>query len=202
MKVFEIINPDLLKYSKKIENPEDIPNVITISNLGKQYKVLGKHEGKDFYVMFDNRDGIGATPNNAEVNYFGFGAIMPIHKFLGIAADHKGQREDSAKDVKDIILAGYGLGAPTLYLDVTKFDTNTNTGLIQTDGHEGRARAICCEKYFGIDELPVHIFVKGGWRNRDITDEFTNALNELGVITEDHFTQAWAVRNAFKKVIK
>jgi hypothetical protein len=161
----EALNQDDLKYYKVIENPESIPE-FSWKDCEDQYRV-----GK---VIFDNKKGLGSTPNTQNIKYIGMVAMMTIDNYLAIAADHEGQREQSALDIKEAIEAGYGIGAPWLEIEMDDFTDEKPARCI---GHEGRARLISCKKYFGLTEVPVQIWFPG-FRNRHITSEVLQWLKD------------------------
>jgi hypothetical protein len=187
MKLSEVIDPTIMTYAKKIKNPDEIGNV-TIDNVETQYRVGD--------VIFDNKNGLGATPNNREVNYFGFTTTMTISSFLKLAADHGGRREESAIDLRDLIKQGYGIATPMLYLRVQNLGENDMT--IEVSGHEGRARSICCQKYFNLTDLPVQI-IPTGFRSKHMTDKIIDQINKIGITPEDGGSP---IKNPFKSVLK
>lgn len=194
MKVYELFEEERKIWAKKIENPNDI-KAFSWGNAEGQYRVGD--------VIFDNQDGLGRVPNNANVNYMGIVALMKIDTFLDIAADHEGQREESAIEIRDIMKQGYGIATPWLDIDIDRIKDDEAAEEEQSDdaisraknilkhqskiglcrGHEGRARAIACKKFFGLDVIPVQIFFPG-FRNRDIDDAVINALQNNGIKKE------------------
>lgn len=187
MKVRELLNEREI-YAKKIENPESIKE-ISLANTESQYKVDS--------VIFDNKNGLGNVPYNSNVNYMGFTAIMSIDDFLNLAAPHEGQREETAKEIKELIEQGYGIATPWFQLIID--DLVDGKGNARVYGHEGRARAICCQKYFGLKEIPIHIFPVH-YRSRDITTEHIEAMNKNGIGKES--SPSSVIRNTLKKVFK
>lgn len=187
MKIFEIVNPELMSYSKKVKNPQDL-GPISPDNMMSQYKVGS--------VIFDNEDGLGVTPNNKEIDYFGFTVIMKIDTFLKLAANHGGKREESANDIKELLNQGYGIATPMLYLKIS--DLNEETMKVEVTGHEGRARVICCQKYFNLTKIPVHI-MPTGYRSKHITKEVFDRINWIGIKPEDGGSP---VKNPFESFIE
>ena len=179
----EALDQDQLKYYKPIENPESVPE-FSWEVCEDQYKVGN--------VIFDNKHGLGATPNNQNIKYMGFVALMTIDNFLDIAADHEGQRAKSALDIKEAIEAGYGIAAPWLEIEYDDFE---NKDLAQCIGHEGRARLIACKTHFGISEVPVQIWMPG-YRNRHVTEEVINWM-QTGIKKEKG---SIVIKEPFKKV--
>ena len=183
--LFEALDRDTLKYYAKVENPDNVPSFSwTVAE--QQYRVGD--------VIFDNEKGLGATGNNRNILYMGMVALMKIDDFLSIAADHGGQREQSAADIKDAINEGYGIASPWLEIDLNDFHDKK---IAQCYGHEGRARMICCKKYFGLTEVPVQIFFPGN-RNRHITDEVIEWLKN-GIKKEKG---SLVIKDPFIKVFK
>ena len=189
MKLSEICEEVRKIYAKKIEDPSSITS-ISPSNTEERYKVKN--------VIFDNKTGLGSTPNNQNVNYKGITVIMDADDFIKIAADAGETREETAAELKELIDQGYGLGTPFLELDIDDAIDNANKPItVKCVGHEGRGRVICAKKYFGITELPVHLFFLG-YRNRHITPEIIDQINK-GIKRE---RSSSVVTNAIKKVIK
>lgn len=186
MKLNELFEEARKIWAKKVENPEDVKE-ISLNNTEKQYKV------KD--VIFDNVNGLGQVPNNQNVRYAGLTVIMKVDDFLNIAADAGEQRNETAAGLKELIDQGYGIATPWLVIDIDKIKSG-KPGYAVCTGHEGRARAVCAKKYFGITEFPVHVFFPG-YRNRDISPEVIEKMQE-GIKRE---ISGSVVRNAFKKVI-
>ena len=179
----EALDQDQLKYYKPIENPESIPE-FSWNDCEDQYRVDN--------IIFDNKKGLGATPNTQNIKYIGIVALMTIDNFLAIAADHEGQREQSALDIKEAIEAGYGIGAPWLEIELDDFHDKNVARCI---GHEGRARLIACKKYFGLTEVPVQVWFPG-YRNRHVTPEVLQWLKE-GITKERGST---IIADPFKQV--
>lgn len=173
MKLYEIIDPAHITYAKKVKNPGDL-QTINQDNTEAQYRV-----GK---VVFDNVNGLGATPNNKEISYFGFTVIMQISVFLQLAASHGGKRDESAGDINELLQQGYGIATPMLYLSMKDFGEDTISATVT--GHEGRARVICCQKFYGLTEVPVHI-MPTGLRAKHMTQKVIDQLNENGIQGED-----------------
>lgn len=141
-------------------------------------------------VYFDNHDGMGAVPDNRNVEYKGFVAMLKPADFLRLAANHNGQREQSAADLKQMIEGGYPIGAP--FIDISLSDIEEG-GFAVVLGHEGRARMLAIlslarDGKLGLtssSEIPVHFFLRDGLRSRHITDEMINSIKENGIIPED-----------------
>ena len=141
-------------------------------------------------VYFDNDHGMGAVPDNRNVEYKGFVSFLSPKEFLTLAANHNGQREESAADFKKVIAEGYPIGAP--FIDITLSDIGEG-GYATVMGHEGRARMLALLSFMNEGEMglhasskfPVHFFLRDGLRARHISDEMLKSLKEDGIIPED-----------------
>ena len=210
MKLSELFEEERKIWASKIENPNEI-KAFSWAIAEERYRVGD--------VIFDNQDGLGRVPNNSNIIYMGMVALMKIDTFLDIAADHEGQREGSAIEIRDLIKQGYGIATPWLEIDIDRImDAEDNSTESEDDdvvsraktllkskskigictGHEGRARAIACQKYFGLTEIPVQIFFPG-FRNRHVTDELISALQNNGIKKE---RASKIIIDAFSKVYK
>lgn len=130
----------------------------------RQYKVRSKQG----WVVFDNEHGLGAMPDNRTVLYRGFLAEMSPRKFRELAKDYAaGARNKDAASIKRLIEDGYGIGCPTLYINVDEYmnDRGTETPAY-ISGHEGRARSLALED-LGVATFFVQ-FQFIGWRARHV----------------------------------
>ena len=140
-------------------------------------------------VYFDNHKGMGAVPDNANVIYKGFVAMLTPKQFLELAADHGGHREESAQDFVQVISEGYPIAAPFLEINLSDIGEGGYATIL---GHEGRARMLALLKFaregnMGLhasSRIPVHFFLDG-LRSRHITDEMIKSIKEDGIIPED-----------------
>lgn len=154
-------------------------------------------------IYFDNVHGMGSVPDNQNVDYKGFVSFLTPKEFLSLAANHNGQREESAADLKQAMSEGYPVGAP--FLDITLSDIGDG-GYATVMGHEGRARMLALlsfarEGQMGLHEssrFPVHFFLRDGLRSRHITDEMIQSIKEHGVIPEDDKKKAPKVATKLK----
>jgi hypothetical protein len=170
-------------YAKSKRSDEEVAKLSEpdFSNFEDSFRI-----GKS--LVFDNKNGLGATPNNANVLYRGFVLMMTLDQFLSLAANHRGQREETANDLVGIMKEGYGISSPTLYLD---FDEDTNIPFVE--GHEGRGRCLAIIKMIDAGylgdltkdvKIPVHMILGGGLRARSIDEEKINAVRK-GIVPED-----------------
>jgi hypothetical protein len=132
------------------------------------------------YVV-DNEKGPGSTPNNQDIDYFGFRVLMKPSMFLKLAAPlTKGQSVDF---FKERIKNKEGIGSPMLYITVPVEwkSENFDSGTPRVDGHEGRNRMMAIKDVEGDDPVEVHIILQSAraeWRNRHITPKIKDELNK------------------------
>jgi len=105
-------------------------------------------------VNIDNRKGMGAVPNNQEIDYFGLRVQMKPSTFLNLAAKTSSKPTD---EMKDYIRNGGAIGAPFLLFDIPEGMNEPPTII----GHEGRHRMMAIKEVEGDKPLEVHIFPKG-----------------------------------------
>ena len=118
-------------------------------------------------IEIDNRHGVGAVPNNLDVNYLGFETEMTPDEFLSLATP----TDMEFKNVKNMwdLLQSRGMGTPFL-------NVRWKGDFWQVEGHEGRHRMEAIKRYGNPNaKIPVHIFPMGGMRARDITTNMKHA---------------------------
>lgn len=125
-------------------------------------------------IVFSAKDGLGSVPFNSDVYYFGYVVLMKPSVFLGAALPHEGQREESVKQITRLIDDGYAVGQPWLQVSLDDFKDRGDPPKVK--GHEGRARMLTIQRRLGDAPVPVHIFLTGGMRARDLKDEMIAAL--------------------------
>ena len=142
----------------------------------------------------DNRDGLGATPDNRNVRYKGFVALLSPEVFLKLAPP-SGDLARRADNMADLIRQGYGIGNPCIYLEAGEY--LDGSAPLRVTGHEGRARVTCLAKHFGLKQLPIQFFPIS-YRARHFPDheELLDDLN-TGIITETGAT----LKNGFKTIL-
>ena len=133
----------------------------------------------------DNYSGLGATPHNTDIDYFGFKVKMTPSMFLKIAAPGGG---DSVEHIATAITDGKAIAAPMLYIAVPAEWKNESPtqGTPMVVGHEGRNRMMAIRKVEGNEPIEVHIILQSRgaeWRARHITPEIKQAIN-AGVMDE------------------
>ncbi len=139
-------------------------------------------------IPFDNVHGMGNVPDNQNVVYKGFVALLTPQQFLDLALDHKG-REESAEEFKELISEGIPIAAPFFEVTLEGIEDGKFATVV---GHEGRARMMALRFFAreglhgltGASRIPVHFFLRDGLRSRHITDEMIKSLSNDGIIPE------------------
>lgn len=117
-------------------------------------------------VNFDNRNGLGAVSDCANVVYMGVVTMMHPANFLRLAAE--GISQDQLARLRPEMLKGTPVGSPFLALD-------DKDGYLRVTGHEGRHRCVVIEELQD-EPIPVCIFIRG-LRARHWTPELIAELN-------------------------
>lgn len=125
-------------------------------------------------VNWDAKDGIGAVPNNQDIDYRGFVKEMTPSEFLSLASPKNGG-EESEEFLDGAMDRGEALGQPFLQVH---WDEGNKQWLIS--GHEGRSRAKSILNKYGDIKMPVHIF-PDYLRARDVTEE----MKQANFVSED-----------------
>ena len=125
-------------------------------------------------LKIDNVNGLGSVPWNQEVDYMGLRVLMKPSTFLHLSLPLN-MNDDDKKTIdhleKEIDTKGFG--APFLQVDMDReFPRITD--------HDGRHRMMAIKELEGDKPVEVHIFPKG-MRNKDMTPEVINKLNDLVV---------------------
>lgn len=130
-------------------------------------------------VKFDNKNGLGATSNNANVLYRGAVAWIKPSVFRKLAA--LGDREDTAKEIIELIKNGEAIAAPFLLLDIKGNTSNPDS--VKIYGHEGRARSDAFKILNGDVCMPVQLHPLS-IRARDLSEDFFKWVEAHGIISE------------------
>ena len=125
-------------------------------------------------VIFDQVNGLGATPNNQNIMYRGFVGMMKPNDFLSFAAS--ADRSEDAASITKLIEQGYGIGSPFLILDIERDKSEKITGM-KIKGHEGRARCVALTKLQPSIDIPVHFLLYGETRARHVDKQMISLLN-------------------------
>jgi len=124
----------------------------------------------------DNRQGWGATPNNAEVDYLGLRVMMKPSVFLKLAAP---LREPTSKDkIKKHLEAGGSVAAPWLEVVIPpEWEKGIFDMPAHIHGHEGRNRMMAATELEGDLPVETHLILMHGMRNRHLTPQIIQQLN-------------------------
>jgi hypothetical protein len=123
--------------------------------------------------IIDNRKGLGATPNNEEVNYFGLRVYMTPSTFRHLASPLTHRKDETVKFVYEHLKAGGTIGSPFLRIENRGVDKPA-----RVVGHEGRHRMLAVAQLFGNNAaVEVHLFYPGH-RRRDLSPELVDRWNK------------------------
>lgn len=139
-------------------------------------------QAKKGFIHYDSEVGAGATPDNLDVAYLGFAALIDPRDFL--AASFKLQSEDrSPRTLKHLQEVAFSTGwaPPRLYLERT-LTTDPNDARFAVVDHEGRHRALTAIK-LGAKAIPVHFYVRNA-RARNLKPDDLDAIAR-GVVRQD-----------------
>lgn len=126
-------------------------------------------EGKTVSDVFDKK-GIGSTPNQIDIEYFGFVKEMTPKEFRSLVPSGVSEPETREKIIIPAIKQGKKISPPFL---IVRWDEKHK--IWKTLDHEGRSRTDAIIQMFGEDvEMPVHI-IPMGIRAKNITDAMKNA---------------------------
>lgn len=127
-------------------------------------------------VKFDQRNGIGATSWNQEVDYRGIRVYMKCSNFLRLIGDQKIEHFDPGGEsigfMRQQYQQGMSIGSPFLDIDLpggwfkNKEDLNQAA---QVKGFEGRKRVTAILNEYGDKYIEVHFFFNSEVRRRHIT---------------------------------
>lgn len=127
-------------------------------------------------VRFDQRDGAGSVPNNANVNYLGFTAMMKPSRFLTLSHELKQPRPGHIEGLRDHIAAGNAIGSPFLRIDTADGEDDPEGTFGKVRQHDGRHRMRAIQALQGDTPVPVHVFGSHGDRARHLTPEMIDRL--------------------------
>jgi len=130
-------------------------------------------------VKMDGRQGLGAVPLNAEVDYFGIRVAVKPLTWLQMAHELRSSPADA--DSVDYLVAhiqkGGAVAQPWFNIDIPDaWEDGDLTAPARIVGHEGRHRMQAIHQAEGDDAVEVHLFFPG-LRARHITPEWVKRLN-------------------------
>lgn len=127
-------------------------------------------------VIIDNKNGIGAVPNNQNVDYLGLRVTMLPSIFLKLAAPMG--NSDISFFVQSLEQSK-PFGAPFLVINLpSQWENGNFKKLAQVSSHEGRHRMSAIYELYGDIPVETHLFFSSGVRNRHLTDDVKSALNK------------------------
>lgn len=133
-------------------------------------------------VSYDQVNGIGNVPNNANVKYMGFAVEMLPSRFAMLALSRDFEKQSSSvAGITQAIKDGQPIGSPHLYVVLPhggREDEDDNE-YAMVKGHEGRTRMEAIRRLYGDIPVLVHIFPRGGARARHITDEQIASMRQM-----------------------
>lgn len=116
-------------------------------------------------VKIDNKHGLGAVPDNSNIDYMGFTVHMKPKDFLKLNPD----RGRDPSGIRDAMKGGAAIGTP--FLSAEWNEKGKHWKVYQ---HEGRGRMQVAHELHPDEEVPVHVFPRGEDRElraRHLTDE-------------------------------
>jgi hypothetical protein len=130
-------------------------------------------------VTINNYNGIGAVPNNTNVDYLGLRVMMKPSVFLKLAAGLISPSPESMARIKDHLNNGQPMGAPFLEIKIPRpWEDGNLESSAKVVGHEGRHRMKAIVDLYGDEPVEVHLFFREGIRNRHLTPEWIERLNK------------------------
>jgi hypothetical protein len=127
----------------------------------------------------DNDKGIGATPNNRDIDYFGLRVLMVPTTFLKLAKELTVDPDTEKRilSMAEYIKGGGPVGPPFLMIEIPEgWEQGDMSENARISGHEGRHRMEAIIKAEGNTPVEVHL-VFPGLRRRHITDEMISTMN-------------------------
>jgi len=112
--------------------------------------------------------GVGGTPNQADIDYFGFVKTMSPADFRSLVPEGNFD-EKTIPFIKNQIAEGNAIAPPFL-----SAIWNERSKVWEVSDHEGRSRTDAASE-LGAAAIPVHILPKGSLRARSITEEMRAA---------------------------
>jgi hypothetical protein len=136
-------------------------------------------------LNMDNDKGIGATPNNRNIDYFGLRVQMTPLTFLRMARELTVDPDTEKRilSMAEYIKGGGPVGSPFLMIEIPEgWEQGDMSENARISGHEGRHRMEAVIKAEGNTPVEVHL-VFPGLRRRHITDEMISTMNH-SIFTE------------------
>ena len=136
-------------------------------------------------LKIDNRQGLGAVPHNADVDYFGLRTVMRPSMFLKLSLPLDKNSPDEQATIQHLRkqINDQGFGAPFLTITVPESWENDDFSLeAKVRDHDGRHRMYAILDEQGDQPVETHIFLPH-FRRRDITDGIIKNLRN-GILNQ------------------
>jgi hypothetical protein len=136
-------------------------------------------------LKINNRQGLGAVPHNADVDYFGLRTVMRPSMFLKLSLPLDKNSPDEQATIQHLRkqINDQGFGAPFLTITVPESWENDDFSLeAKVRDHDGRHRMYAILDEQGDQPVETHIFLPH-FRRRDITDGIIKNLRN-GILNQ------------------
>ena len=136
-------------------------------------------------LKINNRQGLGAVPHNADVDYFGLRTVMRPSMFLKLSLPLDKNSPDEQATIQHLRkqINDQGFGAPFLTISVPEAWENDDFSLeAKVRDHDGRHRMYAILDEQGDQPVETHIFLPH-FRRRDITDGIIKNLRN-GILNQ------------------
>jgi hypothetical protein len=136
-------------------------------------------------LKINNRQGLGAVPHNADVNYFGLQVVMRPSMFLKLSLPLDKNSPDEQETIQHLKkhINDPGFGAPFLTIAVPEsWETDDFSLEAKVRDHDGRHRMYAILDEQGDQPVETHIFLPH-FRRRDITDGIIENLRN-GILNQ------------------
>lgn len=137
-------------------------------------------------LKINNRQGLGAVPHNADVNYFGLQVVMRPSMFLKLSLPLDKNSPDEQETIQHLRkhINDPGFGAPYLTVVVPEAWESDDFSLeAKVRDHDGRHRMYAILDEQGDQPVETHIFLPH-FRRRDITDNIIKNLRN-GILSQN-----------------
>jgi hypothetical protein len=128
-------------------------------------------------VLYNQRTGLGSSPYNEDVCFFGTPVLMTPSKFLALALPLT--HPTSVPGIKKELAAKQAIASPYLLMNLSRDgDGKVVTEGAEIIGHDGRNRAQAILEQYGDVEMLVHIIYQGGVRAKHVSPELLESVNK------------------------
>ena len=137
-------------------------------------------------LTINNRQGLGAVPHNADVNYFGLQVVMRPSTFLKLSLPLDKNSPEERETINHLRkhINDPGFGAPYLTVVVPEAWESDDFSLeAKVRDHDGRHRMYAILDEQGDQPVETHVFLPH-FRRRDITDNIIKNLRN-GILSQN-----------------